>query len=146
MPSSRPIDRLRDIVDNCERIERHIAGMDLEAYSRDEKIRDAVERCLQRSSEAAYKLGNYLDGLYSGARWKATRGVGNPLRHQYDKISDARSGTVCSKPCPQFASRRLPKYIVSRRHNSAMASRRVYCRLRSKSHNAPQVACRQFSS
>ena len=89
MPSSRPIDRLRDIVDNCERIKRHIAGMDLEAYSRDEKIRDAVERCLQRSSEAAYKLGNYLDGLYSGARWKATRGVGNPLRHQYDKISDA---------------------------------------------------------
>lgn len=89
MPSSRPIDRLRDIVDNCERIKRHIAGMDLEAHSRDEKTRDAVERCLQRSSEAAYKLDNDLDGLYPGARWKATRGVGNPLRHQYDKISDA---------------------------------------------------------
>lgn len=89
MPSSRPIDRLRDIVDNCERIERHIAGMDFEEYARDEKTRDAVERCLQRISEAAYKLGSYLDDLYPEARWKATRGVGNPLRHQYDRISDA---------------------------------------------------------
>jgi len=88
MPSSRPIGRLRDIVDNCERIERHIAGMDFDAYSRDDKTRDAVERCLQRISEAAYKLGSYLDALYPAARWKATRGVGNPLRHQYDSISD----------------------------------------------------------
>jgi hypothetical protein len=31
MPSSRPIDRLRDIVSNCERIERHIVGMDFAA-------------------------------------------------------------------------------------------------------------------
>jgi uncharacterized protein with HEPN domain len=75
-------------VANCERIERHIAGMDLAAYSRDEKTRDAVERCLQRISEAAYKLGSYLDDLYPEARWKAARGVGNPLRHQYDRISD----------------------------------------------------------
>jgi uncharacterized protein with HEPN domain len=88
MPSSRPIDRLRDIVDNCERIDRHIAGMDFAAYARDEKTRDAVERCLQRISEAAYKLGSYLDDLYPEARWKATRGVGNPLRHQYDRIGD----------------------------------------------------------
>ena len=88
MPSSRPIDRLRDIVAYCERIERHTAGMDFAAYSRDEKTRDAVERCLQRISEAAYKLGSYLDDLYPEARWKATRGVGNPLRHQYDRISD----------------------------------------------------------
>ncbi|HTW70074.1 MAG TPA: HepT-like ribonuclease domain-containing protein [Acetobacteraceae bacterium] len=56
MPSSRPIDRLRDVVDNCERIERHIAGMDFATYSRDEKTRDAVERCLQRISEAASLL------------------------------------------------------------------------------------------
>ena len=46
MPSSRPLDRLHDIVANCERIERHVAGMDFAAHSRDEKTRDAVERCL----------------------------------------------------------------------------------------------------
>lgn len=42
----------------------------------------------QPISEAAYKLGSYLDALYPEARWKATRGVGNLLRHQYDCISD----------------------------------------------------------
>jgi len=62
MPSSRPIDRLRDIMANCERIERHIAGMKFAAYSRDEKTRDAVERCLQRISEAACKLGRRRSG------------------------------------------------------------------------------------
>jgi len=46
-------------------------------------------RCrLPDSSEAAYKLGSYIDELYPEARWKATRGIGNPLRHQYDRISD----------------------------------------------------------
>jgi hypothetical protein len=37
MPSNRPIDRLRDVVDNCDRIARHVAGMDLDAYLSDEK-------------------------------------------------------------------------------------------------------------
>lgn len=89
MPSSRPIDRLRDVADDCERILTYTADMDFAAYAADSKTRDAVERCFQRISEAACKLGGYLDALYPTVDWKGARGIGNPLRHQYDQISAA---------------------------------------------------------
>ncbi len=89
MPSSRPLDRLQEVANNCERIMDDVVGLNLAAYSTDQKTKDAVERCLSRISEAAYKLGNYLDGLYPAADRKGARGIGNLLRHQYDQISDA---------------------------------------------------------
>ncbi|MFI5022203.1 MAG: DUF86 domain-containing protein [Alphaproteobacteria bacterium] len=88
MPSSRHLDRLEDIVTNCERIARHTAGMSRDAYFADEKTIDAVERCLQRISEAAMKLGPELDARYGTAPWKQARGIGNILRHKYDEVVD----------------------------------------------------------
>ena len=84
MPSSKPVDRLREIVENCDRISRHTAGMSFDAYAAHEKTIDAVERCLQRISEAAQRLGDYVDRLYPEAPWKAARGIGNVLRHETD--------------------------------------------------------------
>lgn len=64
MPSDRPLDRLREIVANCDSILGYTAGMDFEGYaSGPQMVRDAVERCFQRISEAACKLGRYLDDL-----------------------------------------------------------------------------------
>ena len=88
MPSSRQLDRLADIVTNCERIARHTAGMSREAYFADEKTIDAVERCLQRIGEAAVRLGPERDARYREAPWKEARGIGNILRHKYDEIVD----------------------------------------------------------
>jgi uncharacterized protein with HEPN domain len=88
LPSSKRLDRLNDIIDNCDRIARHVAGMSREAYFADEKTTDAVERCLQRISEAAYKLGTYIDEIYPGSPWKEARGIGNILRHKYDEVTN----------------------------------------------------------
>jgi uncharacterized protein with HEPN domain len=88
LPSSKRIDRLGDILANCERIARHVAGMSRDAFFADEKTIDAVERCLQHISEAAYKLGPYLDGIYPEAPWQDARGIGNILRHKYDQVTD----------------------------------------------------------
>lgn len=82
------MDRLGDIIDNCERIARHIVGMTRDDYRRDEKTMDAVERCLQRISEAASKLGSYLDEMQPDVPWKQARGIGNILRHKYDEVTD----------------------------------------------------------
>ncbi len=88
MPSSTLVDRLGDIVENCERIARHVAGMSREAYLADEKTIDAVERCLQRISEAASRLGPYVDDIYPDAPWKDARGIGSILRHKYDHVTE----------------------------------------------------------
>lgn len=89
MPSSRPIDRLNDIVHNCDSILEYTQGLDLDAYlAAPQMVRDAVERCFQRISEAAYKLGDYLDAFYPDVDWEGVRGVGNILRHQYDEVEN----------------------------------------------------------
>jgi uncharacterized protein with HEPN domain len=87
MPSNRPVERLQDVADNCERILRYTAGMSYADYLSDERTADAVERCLQRISEACYKLGDRLDTQYPDVPWQAARGIGNILRHKYDEIS-----------------------------------------------------------
>jgi hypothetical protein len=58
LPSEKLARRLEDITDNVQAIQRYIAGMDLDAFEKDSKTYDAVERCLERSSEAAAKLGD----------------------------------------------------------------------------------------
>ena len=55
MPSEKPARRLRDILENADAIARYTEGMDLGAFTADAKTRDAVERCLERISEAARK-------------------------------------------------------------------------------------------
>ena len=49
--------RLQDVVDNIDRIEGYLAGCDIETYAHDEKTIDAVERCLQRLTEAVIRIG-----------------------------------------------------------------------------------------
>lgn len=107
MPSSRPLDRLNDIVANCDRIAAHVAGMTPEAYLTDDKTQDAVERCLQRISEAAYKLGNDLDARYPEAPWKQVRGIGNILRHRYDHIEPADIWISIERDIPLLRSSAL---------------------------------------
>src|SRR5664280_1720842 len=58
LPSEKPARRLEDIIENAQAILRYTAGMDLEAFEEDRKTYDAVERCLERISEGATKLGS----------------------------------------------------------------------------------------
>ena len=58
MPSRHdPAASLADILENLERIEDYVAGLDREAFGGDTLRRDAVERCLERICEAAFRLG-----------------------------------------------------------------------------------------
>lgn len=88
MPSRHdPADSLADIVENAERIERYLAGMDRTAFASSGLTRDAVERCLERVCEAAHRLGERAGELMPGQPWGDIRGMGNRLRHAYDRIS-----------------------------------------------------------
>src|SRR5438132_1622703 len=86
LPSEKPVRRLEDIVENAQAIRRYTAGMDLAAFTEDHKTYDAVERCLERISEAAAKLGDLASVLVPGPPWQKIRALGNRLRHDYDTI------------------------------------------------------------
>jgi uncharacterized protein with HEPN domain len=58
VPSRDPVQSFEDILENVLRIEQFTAGMDLAEFVRDYKTYDAVERCVERISEASKKLGS----------------------------------------------------------------------------------------
>jgi uncharacterized protein with HEPN domain len=64
--------------------------MDLAAFAQDSKTYDAVERCLERISEAAAKLGDLGPTLMPDQPWQKIRALGNRLRHEYDAIREDR--------------------------------------------------------
>jgi uncharacterized protein with HEPN domain len=86
VPSKRPVDRLNDIIYNIDAIGRYTAGMTEEQFLADSKTFDATQHCLLRISEAAKKLGALAKELAPDQPWSNIRGIGNRLRHDYDKI------------------------------------------------------------
>jgi uncharacterized protein with HEPN domain len=80
---------LADILEAFEAIQRFISGMEFESFKSDEKTLAAVERKLLIVSEAARRLGEDADKLCPGIPWNNIRGIGNWLRHQYDRIDPA---------------------------------------------------------
>lgn len=85
-PRHDPADCLADIVDNAERIERYLDGMDRAAFEADGRTRDAIERCVERVCEAVHRLGDRAEALMPGHPWGDIRGTGNRLRHAYDRV------------------------------------------------------------
>jgi uncharacterized protein with HEPN domain len=78
---------LADIIENAERIEQYLLGLDQAAFAGNGITRDAVERCLERVCEAAHRLGEHAAILMPDQPWADIRGMGNRLRHAYDRIS-----------------------------------------------------------
>jgi uncharacterized protein with HEPN domain len=100
VPSSRPAIRFQDILDNIQLIRGYIIGMNQTAFNADRRTRDAVERCLERISEAASKLGTEADRLAPGPPWQAVRSFGNVIRHAYDQIDPARIWEIVTRDLP----------------------------------------------
>ena len=87
MSSDREALRLHDIVENIDRIESHIANSEFADFANDTKTIDAVERCLQRITEAVIKIGaERMATISPTTSAEAVRGMGNALRHDYDSI------------------------------------------------------------
>ena len=86
MPFREPTLSLRDIADAVDQIEAFTRDMDFEAFRADLKTVAAVERKLQLISEAAVRLGDDAEVVCPGQPWHNIRGLGNWLRHQYDRV------------------------------------------------------------
>jgi uncharacterized protein with HEPN domain len=79
---------LRDILKAISLIDQFVGAMDFQAYSQDIKTRAAVERELQIITEAAYRLKPEDEHLCPEPDWRKIRGMGNILRHAYDRLDD----------------------------------------------------------
>src|SRR3954453_8918483 len=86
LSSRTPDQSLHDILKSILMIEQFVAGVSFERF-REEPMRiAAVERHLQKISEAAIRLSDQADILCPGIPWRNIRGIGNFLRHEYDRV------------------------------------------------------------
>ncbi len=116
VPSERPALRFADILENIDLIQVYAGGMDWPAFQADRMRRDAIERCLQRISEAAVKLGTRAEQLAPGPPWQAIRALGEcaasclrPGRTPTD-VGDHHAGPSnaprCCRSCEDQSGRR----------------------------------------
>lgn len=86
MPFEDPFNALRDIAEAIDAIQQFTEGMHFEAFRTDVKTVAAVERKLLVISEAAVRLKDQAAILCPNQPWAEIRGLGNWLRHQYDRV------------------------------------------------------------
>jgi uncharacterized protein with HEPN domain len=77
---------LEQILTNIDLVRDYTRGMTKQAFIADPKTRDAVERCLQRITEAARRIGDRLDEAHPNLELHKLRQFGSILRHDYDAI------------------------------------------------------------
>ncbi len=87
MPFDDARSHLKDILESIDAIHRFTDGMSMESYGQDEKTQAAVERKILVISEAAIRLKDGAETLCPEVAWRDIRGIGNWLRHQYDKVA-----------------------------------------------------------
>jgi len=91
MAASRsPALRLLHIRDEIDGMAAALEGVDFPAYRKNYTLRRAAERAVQIISEAARALPPELMARHSEAPWSAIIGIGNILRHEYQRIDDRR--------------------------------------------------------
>lgn len=88
MPSRRTVLRLQDIIDDARRVETFLGDMSLDDFTTDERTVFAVERLLQRITEAAVQL-DPEDAARIGSDLPIAkmRALGNRLRHEYRDVN-----------------------------------------------------------
>jgi uncharacterized protein with HEPN domain len=88
MTGSELISRLQDILEAIAAIAEYTAGKTFEDYAAARMLRDAVERNLERISEASRHIPMNLKARHPEIPWQKVAGIGNILRHAYPIVDD----------------------------------------------------------
>ncbi len=105
MPSRHdPADSLRHIIENGARVARYLTGLDQQSFALNDWARDAIERCIERVCEATVRLGDQADELMPGQPWSDIRGMGNRLRHAYDRVDVDILWRTATNRLPELAA------------------------------------------
>ena len=87
MPSKRnPAVYFLDILRAIELIDQYLAGVTFVDFAANIEKQDSVNRRLGIVAEASHRLREEDKALCSETDWRAIRGLGNRLKHDYDSI------------------------------------------------------------
>ena len=98
--SKSPRARLLHIRDEIEGVAATVEGLTFEQYRGSYLHRRAVERAAQIISEAAKALPQNLLEEHGEAPWASIIGIGNVLRHEYQRLDDRRMWEIATVHLP----------------------------------------------
>lgn len=78
--------RLVDILDAISGIRQALAGHDFDSFLATWHLQKATERGLEIISEASRHIPADLKLLHTGVPWAEIAGIGNVLRHDYQRV------------------------------------------------------------
>lgn len=76
-----------DIAVACDRVASYVAGKSPQDLLQEPMIADAVERCIERISEASRSLPDDVKALHPTIPWPEIAAIGNRLRHGYFAVN-----------------------------------------------------------
>jgi hypothetical protein len=104
MLSERTKERLRDIIEDAGRVGAFLDGMTLADFLASERTLFAIERLLQRITEAAIQIDPAdIERLRADLPIAQMRGLGNRLRHEYRDLNRAIVFEIAQREVPALA-------------------------------------------
>lgn len=80
--------RIGHMLEAIDAIRTYAGGKVFNVYTSDPMLRDAIERNIERLSEASRRIPDALKGRVPEIPWRSIAGIGNVLRHDYDGVDN----------------------------------------------------------
>ncbi len=100
MADRGPLLRLHDIVEFADRVAVYIAALDYKQFVANLLTKDAVERNVEKISEASRYIPDGMKADYMLIPWRQIADIGNFLRHGYDRIDDETMWNIARLELP----------------------------------------------
>jgi uncharacterized protein with HEPN domain len=89
--------RLDDMLAAIADARRFVEGHTPESFAADAMVRRAVERMVEIISEASRHLPPEMKARHPEVPWRAVAGIGNILRHTYERVEDREIWLVVTR-------------------------------------------------
>jgi len=98
-----PLMRLGHIRDEIDNLLPLFVGVDYPTFASSYTLLRTTERAILIIAEAAKALPAELTARYPEIEWHAIRGIGNILRHEYERVETAVLWRVVTENLPELA-------------------------------------------
>ena len=100
--SANPRARIEHVLFHIQGVADTIGGISFETYNSVYHMERTVERAVQIISEAVRALPSEITAKYPEVEWSKIAGIGNILRHEYERVDPAIMWDIATVELPKL--------------------------------------------